>query len=56
MDIKIKKEKKNIYFAYLVDDKSICSEWNTPEETVTNLWYAYELMMEHRSTKNPISS
>ena len=37
MDIKLTKEKKDLYFAQLIDDSAICSEGSTPEEAIVNL-------------------
>jgi hypothetical protein len=37
MNIKLTKEKKNLYFAQLIDDNAICSEGVTPEEAIINL-------------------
>jgi len=48
MNIKLTKEKKNLYFAQLIDDNAMCSEGFTPEEAIINLWYAYDLAIEHR--------
>lgn len=51
MNIKLIKEKKNMYYAELVWVKHVYAQWETAEKAVENLGYVYEMIQEYVADK-----